>query len=200
MPLGNAEATVGMLVLQICEFCFFWSGQQSKKNQSVGNEDITLCVKKVVYYRQFVSLEIYKIASTPFLGCGLFCCFFFLAAENPVLAFCALVAGQWFLRGDICTVHPTAAQCLGFPKCCQVLLSGHGLPEAGTDLRIYTYISEKGPFSCWLPHRGSASPPCHPLQNIHFDIGERFFKWAWPGGRSWHGASTLAANVFVEEW
>lgn len=55
----------------------------------VGKEDITAFVKNLMYYRQFVSTEIYKIANTPFLGC-----FFFLATENPVLAFSARVAGQ----------------------------------------------------------------------------------------------------------
>lgn len=45
-------------------------------------------VKNLVYYRQFVSTDIYKIANTSFQGC------FLLAMENPVLAFCAPGAGQ----------------------------------------------------------------------------------------------------------
>lgn len=171
------------------------------KNQTAwdGNEDITLCVKNVAYYRQFVSLEIYKIVSTPFPGCGVV--FFSCCWESSPRLFC--LSGRTVISQRR-HLHRSShrSTMLGVSS----VLSGSSVrPWAARsrcrprDIYIYIYISEKGPF-CWLPHRGSASPPCHPLQNIHFDIGEQFFKWAWPGGRSWHGASTLAANVFVEEW
>lgn len=74
-----------MLVLRRCDFWFLkWTVVPKKINGLcflkpvfiflqtqtawVGKQDITMCIKNVVCYRQFVSLEVYKIANTPFLG------------------------------------------------------------------------------------------------------------------------------------
>jgi len=67
------------------------------------------CVNNVAYYRQFVSLEIYKIANTPVLE------WFFSHYSIQSLCFLPEWQGGDVSRGDICILHPTAAGWLAFP-------------------------------------------------------------------------------------